>query len=272
MLKPPISKAPLSPAPSARAPLPRISPPRSSTAPPPCWATSPRPGRGPRPHRLEAPPSRHVGAPSPSRAHRANRAPSESWGPSPGGSWAKTDRVRHAAGKYRPWSVFERSGWLAMARSFETSRRRELVSWSHHREVAALEPAEPAGSRRARKFARHSATRASARAANLGWGRAGGEGRDRAPRPCGDRGGGPGCASAKPRIPGQTGFSLRACPARAPFAAALWPAQAPEGRRLRTARRGAGTGAGGPHGGRSRPRILVPWDLARAVALLSHRA
>jgi hypothetical protein len=45
---------------------------------------------------------------------------------------------------YRPWTLIGmRSrpspmpvGW----RAFETSRRRELLSWSHHAEVAALDP------------------------------------------------------------------------------------------------------------------------------------
>lgn len=32
------------------------------------------------------------------------------------------------------------AGWVS--RKFETSRRREVLSWSHHREVAALKPAE----------------------------------------------------------------------------------------------------------------------------------
>src|SRR5262249_54303125 len=32
------------------------------------------------------------------------------------------------------------AGWVS--RQIETSRRREVLSWSHHKEVAALEPAE----------------------------------------------------------------------------------------------------------------------------------
>ena len=38
------------------------------------------------------------------------------------------------------FQTFKDAGWVAGA--IETSRRRDVLSWSHHKEVAALEPDE----------------------------------------------------------------------------------------------------------------------------------
>jgi N6-adenosine-specific RNA methylase IME4 len=52
------------------------------------------------------------------------------------------DRLAAVRDGMLPWSFQTCANAGSIARAFGTSRRREVLSWSHHAEVAALEPAE----------------------------------------------------------------------------------------------------------------------------------
>ena len=103
----------------------------SSTPPPPRWATSPRPLRWPRPHPLEAPPSRHVG---PRRRARppSRQSPRRGRGGLERGGTKRTSRRRELVKAFETLPAFAHAG--TVARKFTTSRRREVLSWSHHAE------------------------------------------------------------------------------------------------------------------------------------------